>query len=97
LNHSWWGSSVGWTAITKQVIHGSIQEKPEVEAQTKLKLLFFGVCVDHIKKIYEGMLLTDTQIQKNIEVIQKYYSENPKILAYYIQIINQKLQQMKDR
>jgi serine/threonine protein kinase len=62
LNDSWWERSIGWTDITRQYIRNGEQKRPEEEAVNKIKLLFFGASVAHIKKIFDGLLLSEVSI-----------------------------------
>lgn len=91
LNHSWWENANGWTAIRRQYIRNGIEYKPADEARHKLKLLFFGACVAHVQRIYEGLLLSKDSIESILASLQKYYANNNKILSYYLQFINKRL------
>jgi hypothetical protein len=49
--------------------------------------MLFGVSLQHISKIYEGLLLSRESVEATIAGLHRHYSNNPKILSHYLQVI----------
>ena len=54
--------------------------------------------MQHINKIYDGLLLSRESVETTIAGLHSHYSNNnPKILSHYLQVIYSKLNELRNR
>lgn len=61
------------------------------------KEMAFGVIEEHIKKITDGMLLSENKLQKMVKIFKEQYFGYPEILFYYLVVAGRKLEDLTKR
>lgn len=57
----------------------------------------FGVIEEHIKKLYETLLVNEKKLKANIDLFKNQYANQDEILEYYLLVSQKKLEELMKR